>query len=124
VAAAFNNSVSRVAALIAVAGLGVVVSVIFRDALQVQTASLALAPEVQTTLQEAAQDPTGNVDRAQLPPEAREAVDVAYTEAFQRAMLTSAAAAFLGGAIAWLSIRRSPARRGDDARQESDRGRH
>ena len=122
VAAAFNNSVSRVAALLAVASLGVVVTVTFRGALQQRTADLSLGPDVQATLQEAAQDPTGAVDRAQLPQEARDAVDAAYTEAFQQAMLTSSAAAFLGAVIAWLSIRRVPAAERHGAPDESATG--
>jgi EmrB/QacA subfamily drug resistance transporter len=119
VAAAFNNAVSRVAALLAVASLGVVVTTTFRGSLDQQTAGLSLAPAVRSTLQEAAQNPTGAVNRAELPPEVREAVDGAYTEAFQRAMLASAMAAFLGAAVAWLTIRRPPATGQDGAHEPS-----
>jgi predicted MFS family arabinose efflux permease len=105
VAAAFNNAVSRGAALLAVALLGVVVATTFRGQLAQQTAGLALTPSQEQTLQEAAADPTGAVDVSQLPPKAGQAVDGAYTHALHRAMMVSAATAILGGLAAWAMVR-------------------
>jgi len=104
-AAAFNNAVSRVAALLAIALLGVVVSLAFRSALEQGTAGLSLSAEGQAALQEAAEDPTGAVDIVGLPAEAQTAVDNAYTAAFRRAMLVAALAAALGGGIAVVAVR-------------------
>jgi EmrB/QacA subfamily drug resistance transporter len=104
VAAAFNNAVSRGAALLAVALLGVVVATTFQGAVAQQAGGLALSPAQEQALDEAAADPTGATDLAQLPPEAGRVVDQAYTEALHRAMLVSAATAVLGGIVAGLMI--------------------
>ncbi|HSJ54660.1 MAG TPA: MFS transporter, partial [Anaerolineae bacterium] len=113
-AAAFNNAISRVAALLAIALLGVVVSMAFRSALEQGTADLSLSAEGQAALEEAAEDPTGNLDVAGLPAEAQAAVDNAYTAAFRRAMLVAALAAALGGGVAVVAVR-DPA--GEEARR-------
>jgi EmrB/QacA subfamily drug resistance transporter len=105
VAAAVNNAVSRVAALLAIALLGIVVSAGFRSALEERTTTLALPAGTLAALQAAAQDPTGAVNVAGLPPEAQGAVDDAYTAAFRRAMLVAALAAALGGAAAAFAVR-------------------
>ena len=106
VAAAFNNATSRVATLLAVAGLGVVVSLTFRGALEQRTAGLALSPQAQQVIEQAEDDPTGAADRSALPEEAAAAVDRAYTEAFHRAMIASAASAAMGGIVAFALVRR------------------
>ncbi len=112
VAAAFNNVVSRVAALLAIAGLGVVVSLTFDAALQRETRTLALSGEERAALERISENPTGGVDRSQLPPEVAGAVDAAYTAAFHRTMQVTAGAAVLGGLVAALTIRQ---REGHDA---------
>jgi hypothetical protein len=110
IAAAFNNVVSRVAGLLAVAGLGVVVSLSFNRFVAVRTDDLSLDEEARTAVQEVAREPTGAFDVETLPPEARSAVTSSYTAAFDRAMVVSAGMAGLGGVVAWLTIRKgSPA---------------
>jgi len=101
-AAAFNNAVSRVAALLAIALLGVVVSVAFSSALEQRTAGLPLSAEERASL---AQDPTGAADVAGLPAAVERAVDDSYTAAFRRAMLVAALAAALGGGVAVVAVR-------------------
>jgi EmrB/QacA subfamily drug resistance transporter len=105
IAAAVNNTVSRVAALLAVAGLGVVVTLTFDAALADQMAGLSLSPSSQATLRAVAQDPTGSVTAGTLPPQAATAVHQAYTLAFHRAMEVGAGLAWVGGAIAFLTLR-------------------
>jgi len=105
VAAAFNNVASRVAGLLAVAGLGVVVSLSFRAVVASRTEDLSLSPEASQAIEKVADEPTGAFDVEHLSPEAREAVTASYTVAFHRAMLVSAAMAAAGGVVAGLMIR-------------------
>ncbi|MEJ2208619.1 MAG: MFS transporter [Anaerolineae bacterium] len=109
VAAAFNNAVSRSAALLAVAGLGVVVSLTFTAALDQRTADLSLSASAQQTLKSVAEDPTAGADLTGLPHPAREAVNLAYTQAFHWAMIVAAATAIAGGLVSWLGIRNAGA---------------
>ena len=118
VAAAFNNAVSRGAALLAVALLGVVVTMTFQGELARRTSELALSPFQEQTLTEATADPTGAVDVAQLPPQAGQAVNQAYTRALHRAMLVSAVTAALGGLAAGVMIQK-PQR--NSGRERSER---
>jgi predicted MFS family arabinose efflux permease len=105
VAAAFNNAVSRGAALLAIALLGVVVTTTFRGEVAQRTSGLALSPAQEQTLQEATADPTGAVGVTQLPAEAGRAVDEAYTQALHWAMRVGAVMAALGGLAAGVMIR-------------------
>ncbi len=114
VAAAFNNMVSRVAALLAVAGLGAVVSLGSSRALDERLPTLSFSPSVTERLRAAAQDPAASVDEAQLPPQAVRAFEAAYTVGFRRAMATGAALAVLGGIVAFLTIR-TPSQKKDDS---------
>jgi EmrB/QacA subfamily drug resistance transporter len=108
VAAAINNVASRVAGLLAVAGLGVVVSLTFNASLAQRTSSMNLSQPAQQTLNKIAQDPTGSTASAALPTQAQEAVNQAYTAAFRRALQVCAALAFVGGGVAALTIRNEP----------------
>jgi EmrB/QacA subfamily drug resistance transporter len=108
VAAAFNNAVSRGAALLAIALLGVVVATTFQTALAPRAAELSLSPAQQQTLAEAAQDPTGAVDVTQLPSTGVDAVNQAYTQALHGAMMLCAVMAILGGLVAVAIIRNPP----------------
>lgn len=105
VAAAFNNVVSRVAALLAVAGLGVILSGVFTTALSRRAADLDLTPAQSETLSQIAGDPTGGADVSQLPEGAELAVNQAYTRAFRWVMAVTAGVAFIAGLVAAVTIR-------------------
>jgi hypothetical protein len=108
VAAAFNNAVSRGAALLAVALLGVVVAMTFRGEVAQQVGNLTLSAAQQHTLREVTADPTGAVGVAQVPAGVERVMNQAYTRALHLAMVVSAAAAAIGGLVAGLMIRNPP----------------
>jgi MFS family permease len=114
IAAAFNNVVSRVAGLLAVAGLGVVVTLTFNRLIARRIEDLSLSPSTVEAIRRVAEEPTGAFDVEQLPPEAREAVDSSYTAGFRRAMLVSASMAAAGGVLAALTIRDRTSREGEE----------
>jgi EmrB/QacA subfamily drug resistance transporter len=105
VAAAFNNAVSRGAALLAVALLGVVVATTFQQSLAQQTADLSLTPSQEQTLNEMSNDPTGALDVDQLPSEIEVALNHAYTRGLHMAMVVCAVSAVMGGLVAGVMIR-------------------
>jgi EmrB/QacA subfamily drug resistance transporter len=105
IAAAFNNVVSRVAGLLAVAGLGVAVTLTFNRLVTLRVEDLSLSPSAGEAIQRVEEDPTGSFDVEQLPPEAKRAVTSSYTVAFRRAMIVSASMAAAGGVLAALTIR-------------------
>lgn len=105
VAAAFNNAVSRVAGLLAVAGLGVVVSFTFGTLVAARVDQSSLGPSAMETIEELIEEPTGDFEVDQLPARTRVAVTSSYTIAFRRAMVASALMAAAGGAVAALTIR-------------------
>lgn len=109
VAAAFNNMVSRIAGLLAVAGLGAMVSLGFSRALDARLSQLSLAASVTERLRDAAQDPAASLSKAQLPRQAVQAFEAAYTAGFRRAMMAGATLAVIGGIVALLTIRNPPA---------------
>ena len=116
VAAAVNNVSSRVAGLLAVAGLGVVVSLSFRAAVATRTEDLSLSPPASEAIEEVEREPTGAFDVAELPPRAEEAVLSSYTVAFHRAMIVCAAMAAIGGGMAALMVRDQKSRREVESR--------
>lgn len=107
VAAAFNNAVSRVAALLAVALLGVIVTSVFNNALDRNISGMNLSQSEQHALAKVSADPTGTQSVSGLTARASSAVDQAYTRAFHRAMQASALTAGLGAVAAGIWIRKS-----------------
>ncbi|MBA3943505.1 MAG: MFS transporter [Herpetosiphonaceae bacterium] len=103
IASAINNVVSRVAGLLAVAGLGAIVALTFTTALASRAGSVPAA--ARPALQQAAQDPTGAHDPTKMPAEAARVIAEAYTFAFHRAMLICAALSALGGIVSAFMIR-------------------
>jgi EmrB/QacA subfamily drug resistance transporter len=105
VAAAFNNTISRVASLLAVASLGVIVTLSFSNAVVRQTQGLSLNSSEKKLINQATADPTGAMKTSKLAPEVSNALQQAYTQAFHLAMLVTAASVFAGGVIAGGFIR-------------------
>ena len=105
VAAAFNNMVSRVAALLAIATLGAILSLGFSETLNQRLSELDLSTTSSQQLKEISRDPTGGVDQDQLPPEAFQAYQESFTEGFQGSMTVAAGLAALGGLIAFITVR-------------------
>ncbi len=104
IASAINNVASRIAGLLAVAGLGIVVAVTFSTALTERTHALALAPDVAARVADARHNPSAR-PAADLPPDAAGAITDAYAKAFRHAMLWCAVIAMGGGVISAVVIR-------------------
>ncbi|HEX6121863.1 MAG TPA: MFS transporter, partial [Ktedonobacterales bacterium] len=108
VASGVNNAASRVAAALAVAGLGVLVAAQFGAALEQRAGQLPISTEARAQLL-AEHDDLGNtrvpatVGPAHAPA-VRQAIDDAFTEAYQAAMLVCALLALAGGIISCLTI--------------------
>jgi len=105
VAAAFNNMVSRVAALLAIATFGAVLSLGFSNTLNAELRRDGLEPAVRSQLQEIAQDPSAGAAGEGLPPAAVSLYQSAFTVGFRQAMFTGAGLAMLGGVIAFVLIK-------------------
>ncbi len=105
-ASSVNNVVSRVAGLLAIAGLGIVVSSAYRAAADEQAARL---PANLTGLfQEASKNPTEVRTLKNLPPEIFNTITASYTTAFHWVIICCAVLALLGGLVSFLLIRRTP----------------
>jgi EmrB/QacA subfamily drug resistance transporter len=107
VAAALNNVVSRVAALLAVAGLGVVIALSFNSALDAHLQDVEMGSSAKALLANVAHDPTGSANLSSLPPRVQQAVEISYTASFREVMLVTAGMAWIGGLLAAGTIRRS-----------------
>ncbi len=105
IASAINNVAARVAGLLAVAGLGVVVSLAFTTGLNER--ARGLPPTAAAFVQDAVKTGSGIAPKG-APPEAITAVADAYTIAFHRAMLACAVLAFASGLVALAIIRDPP----------------
>lgn len=103
-ASAINNAVSRIAALLAIALLGVVVSQSYQAALQQQISQRSLPEVDQRILQQNQSNPTGALS-ADLSDPARQAVDQAYTQSFRRAMIVAALTVATGGLVSAIFLR-------------------
>ncbi len=103
-AAAFNNMVSRVAALLAVAAFGAILSLGFTNLVNQRLATLDLPQEVAQSLRAIADDPSAGIDEAQNPDQAVLIFNEAFTTGFRQAMQVGAGLAALGGVIAFITI--------------------
>ena len=105
IASAINNVASRVAGLLAVAGLGVVIALTFSSALDAR--AQGLPPQTASLVREAEGAGSG-IAPTGAPPEAVAAIADAYTVAFHRALLVCALLAFASGLVALVLIQDPP----------------
>jgi EmrB/QacA subfamily drug resistance transporter len=113
-ASGINNAVSRVAGLIAIAGLGVVMLDIFGHRLHARLSGLSLPPGLQAAI-EAQRTRLGAIEippgmPADLRAAAAAAVREAFVDAFRPVALAAAALALASAATAWAWLDRGPAR--------------
>ncbi len=104
IASAINNVASRVAGLLAIAALGVVVSLAFNATLADRTRDLAVSPAISAQLAVARRDPSGARPVADLDPAVAAAITDAATASFRQAMIVNAILAALGGLAAALTM--------------------
>ncbi len=104
IASAVNNVASRVAGLLAIAAIGVLVSLTFGLTLDAQTRDLPRSPAITAQLDAARRDPSGVRTAPDLDPAVVAAISTAATDGFHRAMLASAILAALGGLAAALTV--------------------
>ena len=105
VAAAFNTMVSRVAALLAVAAFGAILSLGFSNDLNQRLAAITLPEDAAQQLQAISEEPSARIDREQLPEDAVRAYELSYTSGYRQAMFTGAILAVIGGVISYITIR-------------------
>ncbi len=103
IASAINNVASRVAGLLAIAALGVVVSLAFNATLTDRTRDLAPSSAIVAQIDVARRDPSGARPAADLDP-AVAAITDAATASFHQAMIANAILAALGGLAAALTV--------------------
>jgi len=104
IASAINNVASRVAGLLAIAAIGVLVSLTFGLTLDAQTRDLPQPPTITAQLNAARRDPSGARTAPDLDPAVAAAISTAATAGFHRAMLASAILAAFGGLAAALTV--------------------
>jgi EmrB/QacA subfamily drug resistance transporter len=107
VASGINNAVSRAAALLAIAVLGIAIFSVFDRALSRRLADLELAPPLRQTLDAQRNRLAGIELPESIPPRERalmrNAIDLSFVDGFRCVMLTGAALAF-GSAVAALLL--------------------
>lgn len=108
VASGINNAVARVAGLLAIALLGIVVSIVFNASLASNTASLHLSPAVQQALDAQRGKLAGTEVPAGVDPATHAALSFAialsFVSAFRVAMSIGAGLALTSALCAWFMI--------------------
>ena len=107
-ASGVNNAVSRVAGLLAVALLGIVMVLVFNNALDGRLEPLNLTPQIQETLAAERGDLAGMSVPEGVSPELKTgletAIDQSFVAGFRIIMLVTAALAVAGALTSWLMI--------------------
>ena len=129
IASAINNAVARVGSLLAIAILGIVLTLVFKSSLDAHLAHLSLSPGVrylvggQRAKLAGIQFPAGTNNQVQA--SLRLAVDEAYVSGFRLVALVCAGLALAGALCGWVMIEEKPFRRasrtlaGETAAQEN-----
>ncbi|HUA44959.1 MAG TPA: DHA2 family efflux MFS transporter permease subunit [Solirubrobacteraceae bacterium] len=104
IASGVNNAVARVAGLIAIAGIGAVISAQFRSTLQHHLTGVSLSPAARTAVAQARQETLSRVDAARVGTSVAHAVQVASVDAFHVGIGISAVLVALGGLIGLAGI--------------------
>ncbi len=107
IASAINNVASRVAGLLAIAGVGIVVALAYPAALGERAAGVS--PQMAGIVRDAVRTAPGGHAPADAPPDAARAIAEAYTVAFHRTMLACALLALGGAAFSAVVIRNDEA---------------
>lgn len=102
VASAINNVVSRIAALLAIAGLGILVSQFFLN--KISELASGLPSDKASMLQAVAMSSNGSGNHENLPPDLVLLYNNAYTSAFHTIIMICAGLAFLGGIVSFVLI--------------------
>lgn len=109
IASGINNAISRTAALIAIAALGLVMLQTFNSRLDQRLAKLRVSPDTQRTLDVQRIKLAGAAIPADLDPVVRSAlrnaINDSFVSGFREVMLISATLAALSGCLGWLFIR-------------------
>ena len=108
VASGVNNSIARVASLVAIAGVGAVVAASYGSSLEQKLGPLAQRPELSQAVADAKREPLAPVPAGELPAAVRPRVEQAATdasvEAFHLGIGIAAALVALGGVLGLIGI--------------------
>jgi hypothetical protein len=105
IASGVNNAVARVAGLIAIAGVGAVISSEFKSTLDERLAGIPSSPAVRAVVSQARQETLARVDPARAGLAIARAVQDASVHAFHVGIGISAALVALGGLLGLVGIR-------------------
>jgi EmrB/QacA subfamily drug resistance transporter len=104
IASGVNNAIARVSGLIAIAGLGAVISAQFKSTLGQRLAGVPLSPTARAAVGQARQQTLARVDAARVGTAVAHAVQVASVHAFQVGIGISAILVAFGGLIGLVGI--------------------
>jgi EmrB/QacA subfamily drug resistance transporter len=104
IASGVNNAIARVAGLIAIAGLGAVISAQFKSTLEERLAGISLSPAARAAVAQARQETLARVDPARAGAVVAHAVQGASVHAFHVGIGISAILVALGGVVGLLGI--------------------
>jgi hypothetical protein len=108
-ASGINNTVSRIAMLLAVAVLGILIVEFFSNALQSRLTDLDISPAIEATVQDASYQLAGLELPQTVQGETRQTletvIDTAFVASFRVLMLVTSGLALASALFAWLMIR-------------------
>jgi EmrB/QacA subfamily drug resistance transporter len=104
IASGVNNAIARVAGLIAIAGIGAVISSQFKSTLQHHLSGVSLSPAARSAVAQARQETLARVDAARVGATVARAVETASVDAFHFGIGISAVLVALGGLIGLVGI--------------------